>query len=129
MTLDSNKGNNMLGYKISLNDGRPIYVSIKNGVASIIFNCIAGINGRNKDELFVHMGGLNTEWNYHFNWIKQKKLKDNDKIIIEVTEVSKPSKIVSKNSADLAKYKNIKLKNIKKQARELGYELKKLSNK
>jgi len=119
----------MLGYKISLNDGRPIYVSIKNGVASIIFNCIAGINGRNKDELFVHMGGLNTEWNYHFNWIKQKKLKDNDKIIIEVTEVSKPSKIVSKNSADLAKYKNIKLKNIKKQARELGYELKKLSNK
>jgi hypothetical protein len=116
----------VLGYKVTINKNKPIYVGVKNGVVSIILSYTAGIRNKEGEDLFAHIGGLNTELNQHFRWVKHRKVKKSDKFIIEAVEFEKPTRITSKYPEDVSENIKQRISRLKRTAKELGYEIRKV---
>lgn len=113
----------MIAFKITINNNKIVYAGISTGVVSVIFHYISRIDPKQINETFLHAGGLDTITNCHLNWIKHLKIRKNDKFEIEVVDVEKCSRIVSKKYNDDIfdeKYKNRQLKAM---AKEMGYKL------
>ena len=113
----------MLAFKITINQEKIVYAGLNTGVVSVIFTYISRKDAQRKSDFSLHAGGLETVENYHIDWIKSLKIKKNDKILIEIVDVDKCSKIISKKINDALMDKKFKRNQLKTLAKEMGYKL------
>lgn len=109
----------MRAFEVHLNKKKLCLAGIgENGVLTAIVDYASG-NGR--DEIALTVGGLFSLQDEHVRWVKRRKLRVGDKILVKVVDTESVDKPTERRRRDLAAERRDQKRYVREMAKRLGW--------
>lgn len=114
----------MPAFKVHLNGKKVCTASLDGlGVLDAHVCYVRRKDSRHRQELSLHVGGLDSATGEHIVWHEAHQIRVGDKLSIEIVESARADKPVSRKKHDPAVDLRARKKYVRKMAKELGWKI------